>query len=238
MKPGILRLLSILLLSTAALNAQAQYGGAQFSYGICFGTAAKMGLFQQPRMKYSLWGEANVGMYAALSGANPGSMTARLHVQFSKDDLYIKMGQREAYILESNGLLLNPEVSIPFRNRNGDYKVELLAGIGAHFVADQDLAIRNVDGYFGGSFIDNLADSIFSARRSLQPFVTAGVAFRVHRRGSIVLRVRQDVQNAFDSGHAVTLYSSTDTRTVNLSAQATRWLIGCEIRLGKLPELY
>ncbi len=239
MKPGLLRLsAAALLLLVQSGTAIAQYGDPRFSYGIFLGAAAKFGIVQQPRMRYLPWGAINAGMYAAIGGTEPGSMTARLHAQFLRDDIYCKVGPGEAYIMESIGLVLNPEVSIPIRNRLGEYKLEFIAGIGASYTIGQSLGMHNVNGYFGGNYLDNLADTIFSARRSLVPFVTAGFAFRVHRRSSLILRIGQDVQNVFYAANTVTLYSSTEARAVNLSSQATRLLIGCQIRLGKLPEMY
>lgn len=235
---GVVTLMLCLLVMSSQPVA-AQYDRPQFNYGLSIGPGLKAGIFDRPRLRYGLWGEFAFGLYAAFGGQAPGSMRASLHAQLLRDDIYSRVGWNEAYILESEAVLLNPEVSVPLRSRrNGDYRWELTAGIGAQYLIGQSLGMHNVEGFFGGSFLDRLADSVFEARRKLTPFVTAGIALQVHRRVCLALRIRQDLQNAFADGREVTLYSSTETQTVKLSAMPTRLLLGFQIRLGKMPEIY
>lgn len=238
-RPHAVRLiLLIAFLVVQPASAEAQYEERRLSYGLSFGPGFKTSIVQRSNFRCGLWGEIAFGMYLAYKGSAPNSMTARLHAQLLRDDLYSPVGKNEAYILESVGVLVNPEVVIPLNNRYGDSRLDLLVGIGAQYSAGNALGMRNVNGFFGGNFLDELSDSLISARRSLIPFVTAGVGIKVHRRASITFRLRQDLQNSFYSGNEVTLYSSTGARTVKLSAQPTRLLIGFVVRLGKLPDEY
>lgn len=229
------RLLLCLLLLSGACDAVAQ---ARLVYGFSVGTAAKFGIVQQPRMRYHPWGEVNIGGSVGISGPSPLSMTCRLNTQLSIDYLIIHTGKNEGYIVETRGFLLNPEVCIPLRNRYGESKIDLLAGIGMDILAEQSLTQRNFTGFFGGSYLEEMNDSIRAARRNFVPYATAGIAFKLHRRGTLIIRLRQDAQNDYYKGSVITLPTSSGDRTVNLSCQATRLLIGCQVTLGKLPELY
>lgn len=225
----------LLFLSTPAL---AQYEESRFSYGLSFGPGFKARIAERSALKYGLWGDFAIGMFVAYGGTNPNSMRARIHGQISRDDLYMRVGYNEAYILESVGVLLNPEVSIPLVNKYGESRTELLIGIGGQYSSAQSFGVHNVNGFFGGNFLDELADTFYNAQRPLVPFVTAGIGIKFHRRASLTIRLRQDMQNSFTGDRDVTMYSSTNTRTVKLSAIPTRLLIGFVIRLGRLPEMY
>lgn len=233
---------SLLLQTTALLllpiAVAAQYGSTRVSFALYVGSGAKAGLIQSPRMRYQPWGEVNVGMSIGVTGAAENSATARLHIQHSRDDIRHRVGRQESYTIESLSLLVNPEVSIPLRNRYRESKIDLIAGIGADILLEQWMSMRNVIGYYAGTALNATSDSINAVRNKIIPYATLGIAFKFHRRSSLVVRIRQDARNLFEKGSQITLDTGSGEQTVNLSAQPTRVLIGCQITLGKLPEVY
>jgi hypothetical protein len=238
MRAALYFLFIVSAVQVAHFSAAAQDDDRRLTYGLSFGPGLKARVADRKGLNYGIWGEVAFGMYLAYRGTSPTSMTARVHLQPIRDDIAVRVGTNEAYILETVGVLLSPEVAIPVRNTYGNSRLECSIGIGAQYTEAYGFAIQNVNGYFGGGGFDRLSDTFFAAHRKLIPFITAGIGLKLHRRATLTVRLRQDVQNAFVSSDEVTLYSSTDVRTVKLSALPTRLLLGFMIRLGKLPETY